>query len=174
MQKLSFNGIDFNVVQHSGQPHLTLAEVARALYGKEGGDQSDAPFANGVRQLNTLYRRHSDEFRPDMTALVKVQTPGGMQEVRIFSLRGCHLLGMFARTEVAKKFRCWALDVLDDHLNEGKGWEQEFNKAWLEYSSERAVASLCGHGLSRWRYRKDPLQARVDLLASKAQIALPI
>lgn len=32
---------------------------------------------------------------------------------RIFSLRGCHLLAMFARTPVAKAFRKWVLDVLD-------------------------------------------------------------
>lgn len=32
---------------------------------------------------------------------------------RIFSLRGCHLVAMFARTPVAKAFRRWVLDVLD-------------------------------------------------------------
>lgn len=31
----------------------------------------------------------------------------------IFSLRGCHLVAMFARTPVAKAFRRWVLDVLD-------------------------------------------------------------
>ncbi|KAB0586176.1 hypothetical protein [Comamonas kerstersii] len=173
MSKLTFNGFEFNVIQHSGQPYLTLQDVARVLYAK-GGDQSDAPFDNGVRQMNTLYRRHADEFRSDMTALVKMQTAGGMQEVRIFSLRGCHLLGMFARTAVAKEFRVWALDVLDEHLNTGKGWQQEFNKAWLEYTSEKAMASLCGRGLNQWRLRKSPLEQRVEHLASQAQVALPL
>lgn len=32
---------------------------------------------------------------------------------RIFSLRGCHLLAMFARTPVAKAFRKWVLDVIE-------------------------------------------------------------
>lgn len=36
-----------------------------------------------------------------------------LQETRIFSLRGCHLLAMFARTPVAKEFRRWVLDVLE-------------------------------------------------------------
>jgi len=171
MKKLSFNGIEFNVIQHSGQPYLTLSEVARALYAKEGGVQSDTPFAE--QRIRKLYSRHADEFRPDMTALVKVQTAGGPQEVRIFSLRGCHLLGMFARTEVAKEFRRWALDVLDDHLNEGKGWQQAFNRAWLEYTSERAVASLCGKGLRRWQDKRQPLLTRVNDTAHRAQIALP-
>lgn len=33
--------------------------------------------------------------------------------LRIFSLRGCHLIAMFARTPVAKEFRKWVLDILD-------------------------------------------------------------
>ena len=37
----------------------------------------------------------------------------GAGRCRIFSLRGCHLLAMFARTPVAKQFRHWVLDVLD-------------------------------------------------------------
>lgn len=170
MSKLTFNGFEFNVIQHSGQPYLTLQEIAQVLYAKEGGAQSDTPFV----RVRKLYARHADEFRSDMTALVKMQTAGGMQEVRIFSLRGCHLLGMFARTAVAKKFRVWALDVLDEHLNAGKGWQQEFNKAWLEYTSEKAVASLCGRGLNQWRLRKSPLEQRVEHLASQAQVALPL
>ncbi|MNQ82204.1 hypothetical protein D3C85_972510 [compost metagenome] len=49
-----------------------------------------------------------------MTETVKLTVSGNLQkEVRIFSLRGAHLLAMFARTEVAKEFRRWVLDVLD-------------------------------------------------------------
>lgn len=35
------------------------------------------------------------------------------RETRIFSLRGAHLIAIFARTDVAKKFRRCVLDVLD-------------------------------------------------------------
>lgn len=35
--------------------------------------------------------------------------------IRIFSLRGCHLLAMFARTPVAKAFRKWCLDVIEQY-----------------------------------------------------------
>lgn len=34
-------------------------------------------------------------------------------KIRIFSLRGCHLLAMLARTPVAEAFRRWVLDVLE-------------------------------------------------------------
>lgn len=33
--------------------------------------------------------------------------------IRIFSLRGAHLISMLARTPVAKEFRIWVLDILD-------------------------------------------------------------
>ena len=63
--------------------------------------------------VRKIHARHADEFTPAMTMVVKLQTEGGEQCVRVFSLRGCHLLAMFARTAVAKAFRKWVLDVLD-------------------------------------------------------------
>lgn len=38
-------------------------------------------------------------------------------KMRVFSLRGAHLLAMFARTTVAKEFRRWVLDILDREVN---------------------------------------------------------
>ncbi len=120
---LSFNGHEFNTVENNGQPCITLAEIATVLYGKsehetnasiddsKGTPQSDTPFETRIRKL---YQRHSDEFTDQMTALVEMQTPGGKQTVRAFSLRGCHLLGIFARTPVAKEFRRWVLDVIEN------------------------------------------------------------
>lgn len=109
---LSFREIQFDVVDRAGQPWLKLPQVADVLYGK-GGDQTDGPFENGIRQVQKLYQRHASEFTDRMTALVELKTAGGLQQVRIFSLRGCHLLAMFARTPVAVEFRRWVLDVLD-------------------------------------------------------------
>ena len=47
------------------------------------------------------------------SALIRTPHLGVTLYVRIFSLRGCHLLAMFARTPIAKQFRRWVLDVLD-------------------------------------------------------------
>jgi prophage antirepressor-like protein len=77
----------------------------------EGGDQIDPEFAS--RSIRAVYERHADEFTDAMMAVIKLPTAGGEQETRIFSPRGCHALGMFARTKVAKEFRVWVLDVLD-------------------------------------------------------------
>ena len=50
-----------------------------------------------------------------MSTVVNLTT--GVMELptRIFSLRGCHLLAMFARTPVAKAFRRWVLDVIEQY-----------------------------------------------------------
>lgn len=173
MDKFIFDNIELKVVDHGGQPCMTLSEIAVALYGK-GGDQSDAPFERGVRQLNTLYRRHADEFTPTMTALVKMKTRGGEQEVRVFSLRGAHLLGMFARTERAKAFRRKVLDVLDEQSRQGQSLGAEFQRTLLEYSGKQAVASLCGKGLRQWQRQKPPLEAKLSDLASQLQPSLPL
>ncbi|MDD2062954.1 hypothetical protein [Pseudomonas sp. 25571] len=173
MDKLIVGDIELSVIDHGGQPCLTLAEIATALYGK-GGDQSDAPFERGIRQLNTLYRRHADEFTPTMTGMIKMQTRGGEQDVRVFSLRGAHLLGMFARTDRAKSFRRKVLDVLDEHSRQGQSLGAEFQKTLLEYSGKQAVASLCGKGLRQWQRQKPPLEARLSDLASQLQPSLPL
>lgn len=116
---LSFQETQFDVVDRNNQPWLKLPQVAQVLYSK-GGDQSDPPFENGIRQIQKLYQRHADEFTDAMTALVKLPSSGGIQETRIFSLRGCHLLAMFARTKVAKEFRKWVLDILDKEVSTKK------------------------------------------------------
>lgn len=103
---LSFRDVRFDAVDRFGQPWLQANQVGQAL----GYSRSDA--------INTLYQSNADEFTDAMTALVKlhhgIDGAGQAREVRIFSLRGCHLLGMFARTEIAKEFRKWILNVLAD------------------------------------------------------------
>lgn len=168
MQKLKFDGQEFDVVDHGGQPCLTLADVAAALYGK-GGPQSATPFETRVRDL---YRRHADEFTDTMTATVERLTPGGRQRVRVFSLRGAHLLGMFARTERAKAFRRWVLDVIDHHLDQSQSKYQEYLGELHKLSDRRAVASLHGRGLNQWRLDKPPMEERVRRLEIELQPSL--
>lgn len=100
-QALCFNDVQFDVIPQNSQPWVRSPQIAEALgYGQ-------------TNRINDLYARHADEFTDAMTAVVTLPTEGGLQETRIFSLRGCHLLAMFARTPVAKSFRRWVLDVLD-------------------------------------------------------------
>lgn len=67
--------------------------------------------------LNLFYR-HEDEFSPSMTTVAKVRVNGinnSLREIdtRLFSPRGAHLIGMFARTKVAKELRVWLLDLVE-------------------------------------------------------------
>lgn len=98
---LSFHSTTFGIVDHQGQPWLKANEIAQALgYADESA-------------INRIYARRSDEFTDTMTCSVKLTDQIQTREVRIFSLRGAHLLAMFARTSVAKEFRTWVLDVLE-------------------------------------------------------------
>lgn len=99
---LTFRDISFDVVAQDGAPWLRGLQIASAL-----------GYRNPATDIVNLFDRNADEFTESMTALLKLPTAGGPQEVRIFSLRGAHLLGMLARTERAKEFRAWVLDVLE-------------------------------------------------------------
>lgn len=97
---LSFNEVNFTPVQQDGQIWLTSTEIAQSL----GYKQVDA--------VTKIFNRNSDEFTNNMTQIISnPHTPN--LGVRIFSLRGCHLVAMFARTAIAKQFRKWVLDILD-------------------------------------------------------------
>lgn len=100
-KELSFHNTNFAYMEMGGQVWLTAAEVGQAL---EYADD---------KAVQRIYSRHADEFTAQMTGVVKVTTPSGKQESRVFSLRGAHLVAMFARTPKAKEFRRWVLDILD-------------------------------------------------------------
>ncbi|MGL4030492.1 BRO-N domain-containing protein [Hafnia paralvei] len=106
-KELTFHNTNFSYMEMAGQIWLTAAEVGEAL-----GYSDD-------KAIHRLYRKHADEFTVNMTGVVKATTPGGVQDSRVFSLRGAHLLGMFSRTTVAKEFRRWVLDILDREVEQG-------------------------------------------------------
>ncbi|MDE1465598.1 BRO-N domain-containing protein [Spartinivicinus poritis] len=103
---LNFNTVKLSIVNHEDKPWLTSQQLAKAL------DYQDS------KSVNRLYSRNSEEFSSDMTLVVNLTPSGKTQdpkfETRIFSPRGCHLIAMFACTNVAKEFRKWVLDVLEN------------------------------------------------------------
>ncbi|HGJ5882482.1 Bro-N domain-containing protein [Arsenophonus sp.] len=71
-------------------------------------------YANPNTAVTKIFNRNKDEFTNRMTAVVKLPDRNGdIQNTRIFSIRGAHLIAMFANTPVAKEFRKWVLDILD-------------------------------------------------------------
>lgn len=110
---LTFQNTNFNIVDHLGQVWIRASELSQAL----GYSRSD--------KIGEIYRRNSDEFTPSMTLTLNLGVKGfgngeSEKEVRIFSLRGCHLIAMFARTAIAKQFRKWVLDILDKEVSTNK------------------------------------------------------
>ncbi|RKU03379.1 hypothetical protein C7H84_09580 [Burkholderia sp. Nafp2/4-1b] len=99
---LKFHEIEFDVVSYDRQQWLRGIQIGYAL-----------GYQNPAQNIQKLYERNSTEFSTSMTAVVTVDTAGGPQQTRIFSLRGAHLLAMFARTPPAAEFRRWVLDILD-------------------------------------------------------------
>lgn len=107
MKALSFNGVSLTPVHHNSQIYLTSSELAKAL------GYADA------KSITNLYNTNADEFSADMTEVIESMTSKNLKRsLRIFSLRGCHLIAMFARTSVAKEFRQWVLDILDKQVGE--------------------------------------------------------
>lgn len=113
---LSFNEVNFSPVEQNGQIWLTAPELASAL----GYSKSDA--------VGQVYERNKDEFNSSMTTTITVKSNDSVETlnlsvskksknltktIRIFSLRGAHLIAMFSKTAIAKQFRKWVLDVLD-------------------------------------------------------------
>lgn len=103
---LNFHGVTLTPVDSVSGVWLTSSDIAKAL-----------GYASS-KSVSTIYSRNSDEFTSSMSMVIKMKTIGinnNLREksVRVFSLRGCHLIAMFATTDKAKEFRRWVLDILD-------------------------------------------------------------
>lgn len=114
---LNFQGKALVPVSNITGTWLTSSDLAKALQ-----------YANS-RAVTMIYNKYADEFTSGMTQVLEVSTSATdvgvldlstskntrnlKKKVRVFSLRGAHLIAMFARTDVAKEFRRWVLDILD-------------------------------------------------------------
>lgn len=110
--ELTFQQTTFHPVVHDNNAWLTSTELAQAL-----------GYAD-TKSVTKLFTRNSDEFTPAMSLVVEMTTNGinnslRKKKVRVFSLRGAHLIAMFATTTVAKDFRRWVLDILDREVEQG-------------------------------------------------------
>ena len=101
-QALTFNNVTLTPIPHQNSLWIRSVELARALgYSDESS-------------VGRIYKRNAEEFTPEMTQVIEISDTVNLTvPARIFSLRGCHLVAMFARTPVSKAFRRWVLDVLD-------------------------------------------------------------
>ena len=139
MTTLTFQNTTLSVINQQNQTWLSAREIGTAL-----------GYRNPLGDIVKLFDRNADEFTAEMTALIEMPTAGGIQKVRIFSLRGAHLIAMFARTKVAKDFRKWVLDILDrEVLQKTKAIqplvERKYTFEFTEYELEQLVWLWCSH-----------------------------
>lgn len=107
----NFQGFAFNPVTEGGAIWFTSTELAKAL----GYKKTDA--------ISQIYARNADEFSDSMSLTLNMKVNGlnnslRNKSVRVYSLRGAHLVAMFASTPKAKEFRRWVLDILDREVEQ--------------------------------------------------------
>ena len=159
---LSFNNVDLTPVDNGdGQIWVTSSELAKALNYK----RSD--------KVTQIYNRNADEFTESMSDTISSPQNPNLR-LRVFSLRGCHLIAMFASTDVAKKFRKWVLDILDSHVANEPAYklgdlQRMSNEVDAEYAVGFSIASNDGRGLNNWIGKKSRLEARKAVIQELMQ-----
>lgn len=162
---MSFNGHTLQSIIKDGQIWMTASDLAKALSYKNS------------KSVTNLFNANSSEFTSGMTMVTESVTNGingskRKMAIRIFSLRGCHLIAMFARTKVAKDFRKWVLDILDCEVST-PAIEQPpaiTDADWVRYSRSMTIpemAQLTGHS------EQQVINALHKVLGSKAHTTNP-
>ena len=146
----SFESHNVRVITDGKHPLFVARDVALAL-GYKDPTNAIKQFCKGVVKHHPL------------------QTEGGLQKIRVFSLRGAHLLGMLARTKKAKEFRRWVLDIIEQHRHDAGILTTEYHQALATLALAQETASLHGRGLNLWRQRKTGLRERVQSLLARMQ-----
>ena len=163
MKELMFQNQPIRLVEIGGKKWASAADIARAL----GYSRADS--------VTRLYDKHKAEFSESMTQIIEttdsVVSGNLLVKARVFSLRGAHLIGMFARTRKAQEFRRWVLDVIEQH-QAAPSLIQEWYEAKAALDAQEQFASLCGKGLSEHRHRKPPIVKRLQQVAERLQPSL--
>lgn len=163
MKELMFQNQTIRLIEKDGKQWASAADIARAL----GYARAD--------KVTRIYDRHKAEFSASMTQIVETPTLGAsgnlVTQTRVFSLRGAHLIGMFARTSKAQDFRRWVLDILEEQ-QAAPSLIHEWFEAKAALDAQDRFASLCGRGLSEHRRQKPPLVQRLGSISERLQPSL--
>lgn len=166
MQDLVFNDHRFLLTEKNGKTWLAAADIAAAL-GYSRGDK-----------VSRIFDRHSREFTSSMTMVFQAPSLGHSlppSNIRLFSLRGAHLIGMFARTAKGEEFRRWVLDHLDSLEAQAvpqRSLMVEWFNAKAAVDNQKQFASVCGKGLNDHKKINPPLMARLIRVGEKLQPSL--
>lgn len=154
-----------SVTLHYHQHDMEAVEMGGQMWLRH--HQIGAPLGfSDTRAVINLYNRHADEFTHEETRVVMLPSEGGAQETRVFSLRGCRLLALFARTPQAKAFRKWVLDLLEGRVRP-RGLAPELGARPLSSDARTALETAM-----RMIEADHPAQARLrEIVATGAGLA---
>lgn len=147
---LNFHGLCLQPVQNLDGIWLTANQIGCAL---EYADE---------KAVQRIYSRHSDEFTDQMSRVVKVTTPYGEQMTRVFSLRGAHLVAMFARTAIAKEFRRWVLNILDSEIAINTSVKPQISDREMHSHNVNAMFDYFSVMYEAWRYQIEPALRAIE------------
>lgn len=168
MAFMNFESTQIECIHMDNQIWVRGVQIGEALEYKNPRDK-----------INKLYQAHKDEYTASMTKLIGISDlhpqnggAGQKREVRVFSLRGAHLLAMFARTEKAKAFRRWLLDILENLHLTAQQIRQRYQEAASTLEQAKQQASHCGSGLNHWRKQKQQLRLNAEYWSAQCQLNL--
>ena len=136
-----FGNQTLSVIPHQGATWFTGETIGNAL-----------GLTNPQKAVRKLYARHAREFTAHESALIPMQVQGpilvfpkvgpGVQiaEVRIYSRRGAHRIGMFARTPQAARFRDWLLDLIESD-KDGVAQQLADTQTQLDHERDSRIAA---------------------------------
>lgn len=159
--ELNFYGVILQPVNSIDGTWLTASQIGFALQYADD------------KAVQRIYSRRSEEFTEGMTRVVKVTTLGGEQLTRVFSLRGAHLIAMFARTPVAKEFRRWVLNILDREVAEGKSSPLFSGSVLLDFEGglmTRAKVAQPGESLISMKTMFELMQMNGYVITTKEEL----
>lgn len=163
MQPMVFEDTEIEMISRDGEVWARGTQIAHAL-----------GYRNASRAIRDIYQRNADEFTDTMTAVIDLPTQGGLQKARVFSLRGAHLIAMFARTPKAKAFRRWVLDLIDSVQRGGEHAKRQWEQWHQVLEDKREQASADGRGLARWRWEKAGVGSTERYWRERMQLCLPL
>jgi prophage antirepressor-like protein len=98
-----YNGISVTLYEIDGREYITSEDIGRCL-----------GLADPRRSVHRILSRNQEELEPHK-GVVKLTTPGGPQEITVFTETGANLIAMFSRTPEAKDFRLWLAKLPKQH-----------------------------------------------------------
>lgn len=149
-QELNFHGIMITPVSELPDIWITATQLGYALQYADD------------KAIQRIYARHADEFSESMTRVVNLTTPSGRQNSRVFSLRGAHLIAMFARTPVAKDFRHWILDLLDREIAINTPAHRQISDREMHAHNVNAMFDYFAVMYEAWRYQIEPALRAIE------------